>query len=646
MLGDRSLKPRLGLTVLEFVVVFAIVGVGLILIVLKTARVREASRAHQCSDNLRRIGVALQAYHQSYGMLPPAAMRKHAGEPLQLKGMTSQNNHYTLSYGYANWAVLLLPYLDHNELAQSVATDVAITDPKNRPIQTAEVSVMKCPTDPYNRPDNPYRLVPLEDQEVAFSRGNYAINGGVSANEESPGFASRPVPDGLRRTYIAGREAPIERVWGSGIAGFNKSFSIQDFDKGLSNLVAIDEIRAGILPADSRGAWALGEIGASVTFWHGLLGDASGPNSTQPRADDILGCNQLHQALGEEALVDEGMPCCSYTVAAGQATARSLHPGGVHSLLLDGATKFFSNSVDPSVWHAMHSRESGETTVQPSRDALTASAAAPPPEAPQQPNTPGKLVNAVGMELMRVYPGEFIMGLPDEGQDHPTPVTGTPSEVPPHRVRITGSFYLASHEVTQGQYVQVMGTNPSWHTMEGGGRLDVVGKDASRFPVEQVSWEEATLFCRRLTELAAEAKAGRRYRLPTEAEWEYCCRAGSTVPFNPPNNLIRDTTGYNVQLHPNTTRPVTEVGSYEPNAFGMYDMRGNVWEWCSDWFARDYYSRSPQDDPRGPADGVLKVVRGADWRFTGMGCKYDSSHAASWRKNPYIGFRVVCEVQE
>jgi formylglycine-generating enzyme required for sulfatase activity len=197
--------------------------------------------------------------------------------------------------------------------------------------------------------------------------------------------------------------------------------------------------------------------------------------------------------------------------------------------------------------------------------------------------------------------------------------------------------------VTQQQYQQVMGSNPSWHTPEGGGKIEVVDQDPARFPVEQVSWVDAVTFCCRLSALPAEKQAGRSYRLPTEAEWEYACRAGSTERFSPPMLSPEDESGFNVRPNSADGLPVRPVGSYRANAFGLYDMRGNVWEWCSDWFAWDYYQHSPKDDPPGPASGVLRVVRGADWRLTLMGCNYVRVHTEPWRTNPYIGFRVACE---
>ena len=118
---------------------------------------------------------------------------------------------------------------------------------------------------------------------------------------------------------------------------------------------------AGLTPDDCRGVWALGAVGASVTWGHGLIGDCSGPNCRRSRSDDSIGCNQVHEAFGEEALVREGMPCCSYTLTE-QATVRSMHPGGVNALIMDGSTRFISDDVDLSVWHAMHSRETRDVS--------------------------------------------------------------------------------------------------------------------------------------------------------------------------------------------------------------------------------------------------------------------------------------------
>ena len=146
-------------------------------------------------------------------------------------------------------------------------------------------------------------------------------------------------------------------------------------------------------------------------------------------------------------------------------------------------------------------------------------------------------VNSIGMKLVLIPPGEFMMGSPRQEFDslvreYPTRKKLFELEQPQHRVRITKPYYLGLYEVTQGEYERVMGTNPSAFSRSGDRSEQVSGQDTSRFPVERVSWEEAVEFCRRLSALPEERAAGRVYRLPTEAEWEFACRAGTTTPFH------------------------------------------------------------------------------------------------------------------
>jgi len=249
---------------------------------------------------------------------------------------------------------------------------------------------------------------------------------------------------------------------------------------------------------------------------------------------------------------------------------------------------------------------------------------------PVDPNLPRTFTNTIGMAFVLIPPGEFLMGAsPDEkaGSD----------ELPRHPVRITRPFYMSIHEVTQQQYERVTGKNPSRFSQ-------VPGKDTGGFPVEMVSWNDAAAFCEKLS--AASGEAGRLYRLPSEAEWEYACRAGTETRFHVGSELT--TTDADIEPEnprdrdPRDRRPNT-VGSYRPNAWGLFDMHGNVWEWCADRYGADYYQQSDREDPKGPASGAERVVRGGGWRSDASKCR-SANRSCSLPDYPYsfYGFRVVC----
>ena len=224
---------------------------------------------------------------------------------------------------------------------------------------------------------------------------------------------------------------------------------------------------------------------------------------------------------------------------------------------------------------------------------------------------PDQVVNSIGIELKLIPAGEFRMGWTGGGGL-------TESERPVHRVRITRPFYLGVYEVTQAEYWQVMGTNPSWFSAKGGGKDKIVGSpDTSRYPVEQVSWHEAVNFCNKLSEReglkpcyrpdGGSIPDGDGYRLPTEAEWEYGCRAGTTTLFSFGDKISSaeanfegtGTDNFYAVVKGKKLERTAQVGSYRPNQFGFYDMHGNVDEWCSDWYGMTYYAKSPTDDPPG-----------------------------------------------
>ncbi|NCT95986.1 MAG: formylglycine-generating enzyme family protein [Comamonadaceae bacterium] len=286
----------------------------------------------------------------------------------------------------------------------------------------------------------------------------------------------------------------------------------------------------------------------------------------------------------------------------------------------------------------------------PALPLLLAACAAPPPAS-----------DTLGIAFVRVPAGEFSMGSDEPASRlaasypglEPSRFEGLSDEAPVHRVRITRPFEMARHEVTVGQFrafLQRSGHVPESIADGTGGygynpaydpattpRRDAFEGRSPRYswqnpgfaqgddhPVVNVTWNDATALARWLTQ-----QEGRTYRLPTEAEWEYACRAGGTGRYqhgDDPAGLVRVGNTFDADAAANWpawraralpghdghafTAP---VGRYAPNAFGLYDLHGNVWEWVSDWYGEDYYARSPTDDPQGPADGSVKVRRGGSW---------------------------------
>jgi formylglycine-generating enzyme required for sulfatase activity/TPR repeat protein len=258
-----------------------------------------------------------------------------------------------------------------------------------------------------------------------------------------------------------------------------------------------------------------------------------------------------------------------------------------------------------------------------------------PPPAPSGPFTdpPGTTTNSIGMKLVPIPAGEFLMG---SSEDCPL---GDPDEEFQHRVRITKPFMLGMHQVTQAQYQEVTGENPSFFE----------GPD---LPVEHLSWKQAQRFCELLSSRPAEVQAGRRYRLPTEAEWEYACRAGTITPFNTGDSLESDEARF-ASVSRSSPKQTAPVGTYPPNAWGLFDMHGNVWEWTSDWFSADYFRESHVDDPQGPATGTHHTLRGGSASVESHECRSTIRGEADPADGPDadgagyaflgdFGLRVVC----
>jgi formylglycine-generating enzyme required for sulfatase activity len=274
---------------------------------------------------------------------------------------------------------------------------------------------------------------------------------------------------------------------------------------------------------------------------------------------------------------------------------------------------------------------------------------------------PQEIENSIGMHLVRIPPGTFRMGSPAWEKDREPVEKGSEEQ---HEVEITRAFWLGVHEVTQKQFKAVMGYNPSFFSKDGAGKegleyfhwskpaggKDKAPADTNAFPVENVSWEEAKEFCEKLSHRAEEKQCGRVYRLPSEAEWEYACRGGapSYQVFHFGNSLssiqanMNGHVPYGGAAKDILLKRTCKVGSYEKNRFGLYDMHGNVTEWCSDWYGADYYGKSPRNDPSGPLEGVCRVLRGGGWYCFGQHCR--SAYRVTYTAGPRFsgfGFRVA-----
>jgi formylglycine-generating enzyme len=233
--------------------------------------------------------------------------------------------------------------------------------------------------------------------------------------------------------------------------------------------------------------------------------------------------------------------------------------------------------------------------------------------------------NQVEMHFALIPAGEFTMGSPNREPER------LPGEAQ-HKVRISRAFFMQTTPVTQAQWKALMPRNPARF-------------QGDTLPVESVTWKEAVKFCQALS-----AQDDKTYRLPTEAEWEFACRAGTTTPFNFGNSISPTVANYNASVpYGNSASALfrvatTPVETFKPNGWGLYDMHGNVWQWCSDWYAD--YPAGDTLDPAGPAQGDGHVARGGSWvdiaRFLRSACR--GREATPDGESIQTGFRVVLEL--
>ncbi len=250
------------------------------------------------------------------------------------------------------------------------------------------------------------------------------------------------------------------------------------------------------------------------------------------------------------------------------------------------------------------------TSSQPSIQVIPPRIVQPPPPPVRHENFIERIGKGVELEMIAIPGGQFQMGSNECAEEKPI-----------HRVTLS-PFHIGKYQITQAQWQAVMGDNPSEFK-------------GDKLPVGQVSWTMAAEFCEKLSK-----QTGKKYRLPIEAEWEYACRAGSTTRyyFGDDDAWLEAYAWYwknpGIKQHP--------VGEKNPNAWGLYDMHGNVWEWCQDWYDENYYKQSPEEDPQGPTSGEYRVMRGGSWgSIAGHRSAYRGSNLPAFI-SPGIGCRVVC----
>ncbi len=314
--------------------------------------------------------------------------------------------------------------------------------------------------------------------------------------------------------------------------------------------------------------------------------------------------------------------------------------------IVDGATLISNIPQFDFGWRETYPTPTPTSTQTPGPDTPT----------PTPTSTPTSTPTPVPTNFVYIPAGTFQMGSPSDEMCRDS------DEGPVHTVTLTHGFYIQSTEVTQRQWVNVFGTNPSYY--EGMNR-----------PVEYVTWYDCCIYCNRLS--LAEGltpcyysdasyttvfdgtppvtsgtvywnQSANGYRLPTEAEWEYACRAGTTTAYNSGQDNTycdRDLNLYSLaryRCNGGYYHHHAEVGSYQPNAWGLYDMHGNVYEWCWDWYSWGYHSTSPSTDPVGPSSGSARAGRGGGWYDYAEYCRsaYRYSNIPGYRDSS-VGFRLV-----
>jgi prepilin-type N-terminal cleavage/methylation domain-containing protein/prepilin-type processing-associated H-X9-DG protein len=351
----RPSNSHLGFTLVELLVVITIIGILIALLLPAVQAAREGARRMQCQNGIKQAALAVLNYESQHGIFPPSSCWPPGVTPYD----SSQ-----LGYLRADWIILVLPFLEQQSLYDSFDLTRPVSgtsSAKNMAARATDIPTLLCPSDAHNRQHfNGSKDSATSALGDNWARGNYAANaalGEMRADAPIWQYAALPTSVGWQTPYIRG------------IMGANCSVTFAQMTDGGSNTILLGEIRAGVVDFDSRGVWAMPYAGASALWGQGgIWGDAPGPNCPYGGSDDVVGCNAIAAALGGvNELMASGMPCYgSFTNT--QATARSMHAGGVNTCFADGSIHWISDyiqslpssSTNLSVWDRLNASADGQ----------------------------------------------------------------------------------------------------------------------------------------------------------------------------------------------------------------------------------------------------------------------------------------------
>jgi prepilin-type N-terminal cleavage/methylation domain-containing protein/prepilin-type processing-associated H-X9-DG protein len=330
---------RRGFTLVELLVVITIIGILMSLLLPAVQSARESARKVQCSNNIRNLGLALNSYHTSFKIFPPSSVWRSNGK-LDLSSINNSNNSQLAE----NWVILILPQLEQINLLNSFNLQKPIPDVSNANARATQLLLMLCPTDTFNSkpfmgPASPGKTGQMGDN---WARGNYAANaslgymvpGGSGSNGGVGVGGTKPNGGGWTNRYYRG------------VMGANISLRIDDIHDGASNTILVGEIRAGVIPQDTRGVWAMSGGCPSALWCHGYVTDSNGPNDRETQGDDPRACSEIQAAVGGAKLVAMGMSCWPGDGPDWQQGSRSMHASGVNVCFADGSVHFISDFID------------------------------------------------------------------------------------------------------------------------------------------------------------------------------------------------------------------------------------------------------------------------------------------------------------